>query len=124
MYFGPKLGQGRHAGFRIRHGAMLVFSLRTVRPHPLWRPLSSTTVIMPDKRTIQTLINSMLHLLSLVVTDLSCVFICCSLLLMLFVFFSRVTSAFDSTSFWLGYLCIASWRVEQRIDLERTSPLF
>ena len=32
-------------------------------------------------------------------------------------FFSRVTSAFEPFD-------ITDWRVEQRIDLERTSPLF
>ena len=38
MYFGPKLGQGRHAGFRIRQGVMLVFSMRTAPPPPFGDP--------------------------------------------------------------------------------------
>ena len=46
---------------------------------------------------------------------------CLSVVFLLFfvvvVFFSRVTSAFESFD-------IADWRVEQCIDLERTSPLF
>ena len=129
MYFGPKLGQGRHAGFRIRQGVMLVFSMRTAPPpSPFGDPkLYHCHYARHTNDSNSGKFDATLTELSVHSTSLTCRFrnsvyllleLCCC-------FFLRLRChECIRLDIWLGYLFIADWRVEQRIDLERTSPLF